>query len=263
MTNDKNIAVVAIARDEKPFMDEWLLYHRLIGVNHFFVYDDDPTPCLQEFLQPHTEYTTTIRWYNRRSQGNQQIKAYQNALHHHLADYQWVAFIDIDEFIVLEKNENLGAFLVSYENTSAVSLHWRRFGHNGHYEDPKGLITSELTRRKLSPCTNRSKCITKCNAIDNIKSVHHCELKPGCSSATANTAHINHYMCRSFVRWMNRPSRGDACDPRLKPDNTWKYTKEGCLQKFVTNVTLDWNEHVDKEMLKYKPQLEEAIRKIR
>ena len=44
------IAVVAIARDEKSFIDEWLLYHHLIGVDHFLVYDDDPNPGLKEFL---------------------------------------------------------------------------------------------------------------------------------------------------------------------------------------------------------------------
>ena len=258
----KKIAIVTIARDEKPFIDEWLVYHRLIGADHIFVYDDDLTPGLQEFLQPHTKYTTTIRWYNPQFQRNQQLEAYRNALQHHLADYRWVAFIDVDEFIVLEKHTNLKEFLSSLNNTSAVSLQWRRFGHNGHYENPKGLVTSELTRRKRLPCANRVKSITRCEAIASITGVHHCELKPGCSSITANTAHINHYMCRSFVKWMSRPERVDPCDPNLNPGNAWKHSKEGCLRKFVTDVALNWNEHVDKEMLKYKPILEQAIKNL-
>lgn len=256
------IAIVAIARDEKPFIDEWLLYHRFIGADHFFVYDDDPTPCLQKFLQPHAKYTTLIQWYNPKFQRNQQIEAYRDALRSHLADYHWVAFIDVDEFIVLEKHKNLKEFLASLNNISAVSLNWRRFGHNGHYEDPRGLVTSELTRRLLRPCSNRSKCITQCDAIANIANVHHCELKPEHSSTTANTAHINHYMCRSFTKWMSRPERGDAHDPRSKPDNVWKHTKEGCLRRFVTDVALNWNEHVDEEMLRYKPVLEQAIKNL-
>ena len=75
------IAVVAIARDEKSFMDEWLLYHRLVGIDHFFIYDDDPIPGLQEFLQPHESYTTVIRWHDKHQafpgkRGNRQTQAY-------------------------------------------------------------------------------------------------------------------------------------------------------------------------------------------
>ena len=46
------VAVVVIARDEKPFLDEWLVYHRRLGVDHFFVYDDEPDLSISGFLKP-------------------------------------------------------------------------------------------------------------------------------------------------------------------------------------------------------------------
>lgn len=265
MGKETKIAVVAIARDETPFMDEWLLYHRLIGVSHFFIYDDDPVPSLQDFLHPHDDYATVTRWYESHPPtryGNQQIAAYRHALANFLPDYRWVAFIDIDEFIVLGEHENIQKFVGSLGNAPAVAMNWHRFGHNGHYEDPKGLVTAELTRRKFMPCLRRHKCITRRNAIANIRSVHHCELKNGLPVQT-DVAHINHYMCRSFTRWLSRASRGDACDARSRRSNAWLHTKEGCLRRFVKEVALDWNEHVDEEMLQYKPILEKAVEKIR
>lgn len=280
------VAIVAIARDERPFLDEWLLYHRLIGVDRIFVYDDDPVPNLQGFLRPHDDYATVVRWYEShppRKRGHQQVAAYRHALAHFLPDFEWVAFIDLDEFIVIERHENLGEFLNSLGDAPAVALHWHRFGHCGHYEDPKGLVTAELTRRKLCPETNRVKNITRCDTIASIGNVHRCNLKNG-SPQTTKIAHVNHYMCRSFERWMSRPKRGRCGlsmgntrlreqqktphlpdlgkSPRNRSSNQWKHTAEGCLRKFVANVALDWNEHIDEEMLKYKPFLEQEMKKI-
>ncbi len=33
------ICAVAIVRDENPFLDEWIAYHHLLGIDHFFLYD--------------------------------------------------------------------------------------------------------------------------------------------------------------------------------------------------------------------------------
>lgn len=258
--------MVAIARDEMPFMDEWLLYHRLIGTNHFFIYDDDLAPGLEEFLRPYSKYTTVIRWHGVHQDftslhGDKQTKAYTHATGHFLAGYQWAAFIDIDEFIVLDKHNNLDEFVASLGDAPEISLKRQLFGHNGHYEDPQGLVTSELTRRRLSlEAEGNGKCIVRCDEIAGFKSVHHCELKHRHRLESSNTAHINHYICRSFTRWMSRPDRGYACDV-IKP-TAWEFNKEGCLRMFVETLAVDWNEHIDEHMLKFKPQLEQTIKAI-
>ena len=273
------IAVVAIARDEKSFMDEWLLYHRLVGIDHFFIYDDDPIPGLQEFLQPHESYTTVIRWHDKHQafpgkRGNRQTQAYLHALKCYLIGYDWVAFIDLDEFLVFRKHNNVKSFLTSLDAVPSVALCCHVFGHNGHYADPEGLVTSEHTRRRLL-LGRTSKCITRCDAIANIESVHRCKLKHGHLvdangqpftkepyPEKANIAHINHSVCRSFTRWMNRPARGDACDALALPENAWKTTKEGCLRRFVETIALDHNECIDEYMLQYKDILERSIKTI-
>jgi hypothetical protein len=274
------IAVVAIARNEKPFLDEWLLYHRLVGIDHFFIYDDDPVPNLQEFLRPHEAYATIIHWHDKHQafpgqRGDRQTKAYVHALECHLAGYDWVAFIDLDEFLVFRKHANIKSFLASLGTIPAVALNCHIFGHNGHYTDPEGLVTSTHTRRRLH-LGRTSKCINRCDAIAGIESVHRCKLKHGRLvdangrpftkdpyPEKADIAHVNHYQCKSFARWMDRPARGDACDVPALPENSWKSTKDGCLRRFVETVALNHNEHVDEYMLQYKDFLERAIRTIR
>ena len=50
---DKNLflydlAVVAIMKNEAPYVKEWLDYHLLAGVDHFFIYDNETPDNLKE-----------------------------------------------------------------------------------------------------------------------------------------------------------------------------------------------------------------------
>ena len=275
----KNVCLVAILKEEEPFLDEWILYHKMIGIDHFFLYDDDPAFPLTQFLKPHSEYVTIINWHNQDKliEGKlNQTKAYAHAVINFALNFKWVTFIDADEFIVLRQHESISDFLSEFEDYNAVSLNWHVFGHNGHYNNPKGLITSSLTRRMFLPNQN-IKTISRTEAISMIDNPHFCRLKndtrvdgnkhpitknlyPG----RTDVAHINHYQCRSFRNWMGRAKRGDVNfnAENCPKEQSWRLTEESCLRQFVTTVALNKNEYVDEYMLKYKIQLEDAIKKI-
>ena len=275
------VAIVAIIRDELPFLDEWLAYHRRIGIDHFFLYINEPDPTNTiRFLEPHRPYTTTIEWYGKSDSlpgRNRQTKAYTHALENYLMCFEWVAFLDVDEFLVFNQHDDVKWFLSGFkDNVSSVSLNWRKFGHNGFFEAPTGLITSSLLRRQALP-NRQCKSISKCSNINSIRSAHRCELKQGKrvdimgngwsdrpNPEAANIACINHYQCRSFTRWMQRADFGpvaeDVCD---QPDQIWSTTKEGCLRQFVKTVAVDFNEYPDVTMLKHAGWLGAEVAKIR
>jgi len=277
ISDDACVCLVAILKDEQPFLDEWLLYHRMLGIDHFFLYDDDPDAPLEEFLKPHQEYVTVVPWFGRSFSMpgvDRQTKAYWHAFEHYATAYEWMAVIDGDEFIVLREHQDLKVFLNSFPEASAVSLHWHVFGHNGFFDDPPGLITASLTRRMLAPSRN-IKTITRTASIRGIISAHYCLLKNGAwvdpnhrmfrediYPGKTDVAHINHYQCRSFTRWMNRVTRGvPGIDeaPIVDKANLWRLDPELCLRQFVTTVARNKNEYVDEYMLKYKDSLEEKI----
>lgn len=279
--NKASICLVAILKDEEPFLDEWLLYHRMIGIDHFFLYDDDPKFPLKDFLKPHADYVTVIPWYgqNKHLPGrNRQTKAYWHAVENYTSQFEWVTFIDGDEFIVFREHENIKEFLAEFSDVAAISLNWHVFGHNGFYEDPQGLITPQLTRRMYLPNRN-VKTITKVNAIASISSSHSCKLKEGIRvdankrqfaeeiyPGKTDRAHINHYQCRSFLRWMGRVQRGTPSlsdDLPAPPEDAWRVDYDTCLRHFVTTVALNKNEYVDDYMLKYKEPLEKAISRLK
>jgi hypothetical protein len=276
----RDICIVAIARDEDAFIAEWIAYHRLLGADHFYIYDDDPVERLPQLLEAFAEFVTVVRWYGV-SDGipgrNRQTKAYSHFLDHHAAGYRWVAFIDIDEFIALRETATLSEFLLGFPGCAAISLQWHVFGHCGFYDDPPGLITELLTRRKSTP-TRQFKSITQTSAISGITSGHSCELRTGCLQVDANgrpfrgkmyegisqRAHVNHYQCRSFKRWMARVTRGDV---NVNPNggeaaaDRWRVDADVCLRQFVETVALDKNEYRDDFMKRFAAPIRAFLQK--
>jgi hypothetical protein len=267
--------LVAILKDEGPFIEEWLAYHRLIGVEHFYLYDNDPALPLRSQLTGH-EDVTVIDWvgeFEHLPGRNKQTKAYTDALGR--VRQRWMAVVDGDEFIVLRKHDTLQSFLSDFEDVSAVRLTWHVFGHNGHYDNPDDLITASLTRRRASP-GNMTKAITKVAAVKSIGSAHKCLLRRGHLTVDANkrpygpglypgktdVAHVNHYMCRSFLNWMHKVDRGAVSfsrgAPPPDPGHRWRHDREACLREFV-QLTRDFNEHVDEHMLRFRERIEAGL----
>ena len=263
---DDFIAIVAILKNEDRFVDEWIAYHRLLGADHFVLYDDDPRQHLRNLLRKHERYVTVFdrsEPYDLGTARNRQLRAYEHAIRH--TKCQWVAFIDGDEFIVLRKHETLRQFLANFGNAEAVILTWHMFGHSGYYDDPTDLITSVLTKRQARP-GKMMKSIVRREAVTAIWSVHWCKTLNDQAVFDANhrcftrdnydgktaVANINHYLCRSFSNWMARVRRGElAYLPSSYPvEENWRYEEEECLKKFV-QISAEHNEVVDTLMCRF------------
>lgn len=255
------VCAVAIVRDELPFLDEWIAYHRVLGIDHFFLYDDDPLLPLKAFLAPHGHTVSVIDWYREKDQlhRSRQTNAYKDSVRQIGLAYRWVTFLDIDEFIILPGYADLPAFLREYDQYGQISLPWLVFGHNGYFNDPPGLITTALTRRMAQPRSDptRVKSIVKVSAIARTRT-HACRLRRGHDhlyfydtpiakgrpNEGASLPHINHYICRSFSRWMRRPERGAVTDANIDRHHgvDWKLSRPGCLSQFVEVIAKDCNE---------------------
>lgn len=265
-----SVCIVAIAKDEGEFIEEWLAYHRLLGVDYFFLYDDDPAIPLKNITSMQDQYVKIIPWHKQHfnlSGRNRQTKAYKHAVANYCKEFEWVLFIDIDEFLVLKNVDSLKEFLKQFSDVDSISFNWHVFGHNGYYKNPNGLIIDSLTRRMKSPSIH-VKSITRPTKIRDIDSAHFCRLTAHSVRVDANglrftdeiypgktrIAHINHYQCRSFLNWMQRSRRGCVTidsETDIMEDNFWRVNSEACMKKFVTTVALDKNEFKDNYMKKY------------
>jgi|GEM_PF-1688834 len=110
MAVDKNLflydlAVVAIAKDESPYLKEWLDYHLLAGVNHFYIYDNQDDDKQKEVLQPYIDagLVTHIPYPGKA----RQYEAYNDAIQDYRFFCRYMAFIDCDEFVFPQTNRSI------------------------------------------------------------------------------------------------------------------------------------------------------------
>ena len=50
-----DIVITAIAKNEGHYLEEWVEYYLSIGVDHFYIYDNDSTDNSKEVLQPYID----------------------------------------------------------------------------------------------------------------------------------------------------------------------------------------------------------------
>ena len=92
-----DLAVVAIMKCEGSYLKEWLDYHLLAGVEHFYIYDNDSPDNQAEVAKPYVEagLVTYIPFPGERMQ----IPAYVDAWDKFKFQCRYMAFIDGDEFV--------------------------------------------------------------------------------------------------------------------------------------------------------------------
>jgi Glycosyltransferase family 92 len=145
------IAIVLIVRNEAAHIAEWARFHVKAGVRHFHVYDDGCTDgTIDVLLVAVPGMVTVIPWHQKFRGGarelHNQVLAYAHAVRNYGGAYRWMAFIDVDEFLV-PKVADLNKALDGLEACRSISLPWHMFGRSGHVAMPAGGVVANYTRR--------------------------------------------------------------------------------------------------------------------
>jgi hypothetical protein len=160
-------SIMACARSETPYITEWLLYHRYIGFDHVYLYcnDDDPADLYGEILPFRHGEAPFVTFHHYPKQG-EQFKMMMHALRHHKDTSEWIAFLDIDEFLVLFGLDDIKKYLRRCPSEwDSVHFNWSLFGNNGHAERPSGSVMLKYTRRG-EQLDHNTKTITRSAKID-------------------------------------------------------------------------------------------------
>ncbi len=49
------LGIASQFRDEAPYLKEWVEYHRMVGVDHFWLYNNSSIDNWEEVLQPYID----------------------------------------------------------------------------------------------------------------------------------------------------------------------------------------------------------------
>ena len=124
-------------------LKEWFLWNKFIGVEHFYIIDDNKGKPLRDFFRNFSSDITFIEDVEVDSNIPQRdlFKKIYNEYGH---ESHWLAFIDDDEYIMSLQELNFLSFLKSVENKNGVELASRFFGPHG-YKKHEGLKCYENT----------------------------------------------------------------------------------------------------------------------
>ena len=129
----EGVAICAIVRCENRYLREWVEWHKGLGVEKFFIYDnghgEDENPHDVIGDDPQVEIIDC-----RDRDGNTQCEAYDECYREHGDEYGWIGFIDIDEFV---RTDGQLIDVLKPLQANVVAMSWRMMTDNGlvRYDD--------------------------------------------------------------------------------------------------------------------------------
>lgn len=127
-----DLCVCTVFKDDAPYLREWIEYHKLVGVQHFYLINNDSTDNYLDVLAPYIETDEVTLVDFSGGQGDWvskvQAPAFLSAIDYYSGLAKWLAIIDTDEFIVPVEKDNLVDFLKDYEDYGAVVVNWQNYG---------------------------------------------------------------------------------------------------------------------------------------
>lgn len=225
-----NMCIMAIFKNEEPYLEEWLQHHIKLGINHFYLYCNDPKFDKYDYLTKYDKYITIIDWTNKK---NDKYKLYESvqrqAYFHCVSTYKnechFLMMLDIDEFLF---PTSYTSDLIKYtrNDVKAVKVPRFNYGSDGHITKPPGDVVSNYKSREKI-CSSY-KTIANTDYLDKSKKfygVHDFNYKTldgivynpylkygkegyprGCSQKDVNEVPfvINHYASKSKQEYIDR-----------------------------------------------------------
>ena len=220
-TNNKmyNISLCCIIKDEK-YLEEFIIYYKVIGVDHFYIYDNDSKPSIKERLnKPYFNDCCTIIDFPGKVK---QPEAYTHCLENYGKETTWLIFVDGDEYILPKKHNNLIDFLNEYNDAYGLGINWVLFGSSYHDKKQDGFLIDKY--RFCNKEQNKHiKSILKPEYVDKYIDPHYFQVKNpnkylDCkrnkitsafnTNPTTDIIQINHYHGKSVEEQLEKQLRG-------------------------------------------------------
>lgn len=274
-------AVVSIMKHEDRYIREWVEYYRKLGVNHFYVFNNDDegeTGQEEVFASLNDLAHNDIHLFDCRGRSKLAEMGYQAGIYKWAyetfgEDYDWMLFLDADEFLNLNGKtlqEWIAANHQMFAYTSVIKFNWMYYGDNGHvrYED------KPVRERFTTPCPADVKY------AQAFPEDWYC--KPMIRTGLPMKQHFihsaiiyDHLACRSAAGIIQNPMAGQVVPPDFSngfiehygTKSLEEYMEKRCIdiknaaneQEYNTDQRLQWYFNVNEKT----PEKEEFIKQFR
>lgn len=246
------VSICAIFRDEGAYLKEWLEYHLIIGVDHFYLYNNYSKDNYREILAPYIEngQVTLIDWPIPQGQ----MAAFANCVEKFGHETNWIGFIDLDEYVVPNHDDNIRALLARFKNRPMVLIYWLYFTSSGRIkrDRSKPLIENFTVSWKKYADIGKLFFNTAYEYADDLPQnqyMHYrwgrigrwvlppvnifdrvCLFGENPVSTDDMPAQINHYVVKSYEEFQDKSKKGDAVFKGYTKDDSYffEHDMRGC-----------------------------------
>jgi hypothetical protein len=251
-----DIALCCVFQNEANWLKEWIEFHRLIGVERFYLYNNMSTDAFQLVLSPYVR-EGIVELYDFPQapfRNTDQPTVYNHALRKARKLHKWLAIIDTDEFIVPMHTNSLKDYLRAYEDCAGIYPHWILFGTSQIKELEAGeLLVDKLIRR--SPLQEKhnhfKKAIVQPLMTKKVTTAHECAHIAGGKVRKPSDVELrlHHYFVRTEDFLYNVKL------PRVRKWNVNAFSPQSLI-RFMPVA----NSEVDTTMHRFVPALEPRVR---
>lgn len=244
---------------------EWIEFHREVGVEKFYLFDNLTTEPYEKVLQPYIDQKIVeitlwpIATRSMQEWNEIQCLAYERVIHHVKGVVKWLALIDTDEYLFSVTHHRLTDALQEYEPFAGVAINWQVYGTSNIGKIPLDELTIEHLTYKIrtdAEVNRHVKSIVRPERILKLENPHSPIYLPGyfqvdtdknsfegpfSPSVLTDKFRINHYMVRDeqYLREVKIPRR----------------TKLGSLPHYYDRL----NEVEDKAIQRFIPFLRDRM----
>ena len=223
------LSLCCIIKNER-YLEEFIMYYRLLGVEHFYIYDNESTiPISQRLTNPYFTRMCTIKHIPGKIQ---QLNAYNDCIAKYRLETKWLIIVDGDEYILPKKenHKSIRNFLQGYKDYHAIGINWMMFGSSFHDTIQDGLCIDNY-RYCEGNQNMHIKTICKPKFVVNVPNPHYVILKdpskyvdpqkkiisgPFNKNYTIDIIQINHYWGKSKEEHFEKRDRGRATTNQLR-----------------------------------------------
>lgn len=210
------ISIGAVFKQEEHALDEWIQHYLKLGVDHLYLINDFSTDNFQTIID---KYPYQITLFNNdivTEEFGRQMQIYEKYLKPVLNETEYMAILDLDEFLYSPSQMSFKDFFTKYNKYSHYTISWINFGSNKQIDQPPTLIGGFTKRAEIKNNDEINswgfKSMFKTNQLTKFGiHKHECHGDTLILDAKSNEFLINHYIIQSLLFYLEvKCTRGSA-----------------------------------------------------
>ena len=229
--DDIKVALCSIGRLENRYAVEFVEYYKKLGVDNIIIIDNNfnDEEYFEDVLQPYIDEGFVII-ENYRDKESCQTTAYTKIYRKYNKNYDWIIYLDFDEFLYITDGTNIKKYLSQdvFYDYDIIHVNWMNYGDNNlaTYED------KPCQERFKDPLPYDNKYKFNFSENNHIKSIIRCGISEFIWLGTTHTPMMKNLRCCDC--------EGNPCEN--SPFNEYNFSK--CyIKHYFTKTIEEWLTH--------------------